>query len=505
MQKMTALLLTVVLLLSAVCLADNGWTCPSCGAANDANFCTQCGTKKPQGSSCPFCGTAFNGNADFAFCPNCGGDLKAESSKSDAPSGNANGVISASLVNGGIGDTVVFGKYEQNAYMPDGKEDIEWIILDVDGSRKLLISKYGLDCVMYNDEWVEVTWATSSIRNWLNTTFLNTAFSADEQKYIVKTHLHTNDNISAHTKGGADTEDKVFFLSVEEANTYFSSDYERQLMGTAYAVARKAYIHEATAGCWWWLRTPGENQKQACMVMSSGLIRSESDYAYRDKPAVRPAVWVDVQSVGSNQVKKENPMPVKVGDVYLFGHYDQDNNPYNGEEDIEWIVLDVKGRDALLISKKGLECIRYSIKEYGITWESSALRTWMNDEFYNAAFTNSEKRQIKKSTVTADQNSLYDRSSGGVTQDYVFALSNYEAEHYFSGNSARICKPSNKAILNGAYVNPNLNSSWWWLRTPGKNATDVCSVNTDGSIDYNGGLVSSNKGVARPCIWITFD
>lgn len=241
------------------------------------------------------------------------------------------------------------------------------------------------------------------------------------------------------------------------------------------------------------------------MVMSSGLIRSESDYAYRNQPAVRPALWVDVGSVGSNQVKNDAPLPVKVGGTYEFGHYDQDNNPYNGAEAIEWIVLEVSGRNAMLISKKALECIQYSVMEYGITWESSALRDWMNDEFYNEAFSYSEKQQILRTTVTADQNSVYDRKSGGVTQDYVFALSNYEAEHYFSGNSARICKPTGKAVSQGAYVNPNLGSCWWWLRTPGKTATDTCSVNTDGSIDYNGGIVSSRKGCARPCIWITFD
>lgn len=239
--------------------------------------------------------------------------------------------------------------------------------------------------------------------------------------------------------------------------------------------------------------------------MSSGLIRSESDYAYRDKPATRPALWVDTGLVSASDVKMEAPVPVKVGDTYEFGHYDQDNNPYNGEEAIEWIVLEVSGRNVLLISKKGLECIQYSVTEYGITWENSALRDWMNNEFYDEAFSYSEQQCILRATVTADQNSLYDRTSGGVTQDYVFALSNYEAEHYFSGNAARVCKPTGKAIAQGAYVNPNLNSSWWWLRTPGKAKTDTCSVNTDGSIDYNGGLVSSKKGVARPCIWITFD
>ena len=56
--------------------ADNGWTCPSCGATgNTGNFCQSCGAKKPEpkqeqnGWTCPSCGATGNtGN----FCQSCG-------------------------------------------------------------------------------------------------------------------------------------------------------------------------------------------------------------------------------------------------------------------------------------------------------------------------------------------------------------------------------------------------------------------------------------------------
>ena len=51
--------------------AQNGWTCPTCGATATGNFCTNCGAKKPApaGSwTCPTCGTEVTGN----FCTNCG-------------------------------------------------------------------------------------------------------------------------------------------------------------------------------------------------------------------------------------------------------------------------------------------------------------------------------------------------------------------------------------------------------------------------------------------------
>lgn len=51
--------------------AQNGWTCPTCGATATGNFCTNCGAKKPAPAgtwTCPQCGTEVNGN----FCTNCG-------------------------------------------------------------------------------------------------------------------------------------------------------------------------------------------------------------------------------------------------------------------------------------------------------------------------------------------------------------------------------------------------------------------------------------------------
>ena len=44
-----------------------------------------------------------------------------------------------------IGDVITFGKYEQDNKTSNGKEDIEWIILDRQGDKVLLISRMALD------------------------------------------------------------------------------------------------------------------------------------------------------------------------------------------------------------------------------------------------------------------------------------------------------------------------------------------------------------------------
>ncbi|MCR4908144.1 MAG: DUF6273 domain-containing protein, partial [Lachnospiraceae bacterium] len=68
---------------------------------------------------------------------------------------------------------------------------------------------------------------------------------------------------------------------------------------------------------------------------------------------------------------------------------------YPGKKDIEWIVLDEKDGDMLLLSRYSLECMRYENDNKSTTWETSDLRKWMNGFFYNKAFSISEKKKIR--------------------------------------------------------------------------------------------------------------
>lgn len=56
------------------------WTCPNCSTKNTGNFCTNCGTKKPQGGSsvkCGNCGWQSDSSLEVPnYCPECGNPLK---------------------------------------------------------------------------------------------------------------------------------------------------------------------------------------------------------------------------------------------------------------------------------------------------------------------------------------------------------------------------------------------------------------------------------------------
>ena len=71
----------------------------------------------------------------------------------------------------------------------------------------------------------------------------------------------------------------------------------------------------------------------------------------------------------------------------VLGRYEQDGNDDNGLEEIEWVVLDIKGDELFVISRFALDCIPYNSSHGEARWENSYVRNWLNDSFYNQAFT----------------------------------------------------------------------------------------------------------------------
>lgn len=195
-----------------------------------------------------------------------------------------------------VGDYVIWGSYEQDNNKANGKEDIEWLVLEIKDGKALVISKYALDCQQYNTERTSVTWETCSLRQWLNKDFLNAAFSAEEQAMIPTVTVPADKNPSYSTDPGKATQDKVSLLSIQEANKYFSSDSARQCAATDYAVANGAYVNSDNGNCWWWLRSPGLYQFLAAYVRSGGGLVESGDYVNGSDDAVRPALWINLDS-----------------------------------------------------------------------------------------------------------------------------------------------------------------------------------------------------------------
>ena len=114
-----------------------------------------------------------------------------------------------------VGSYVYFGEYEQDDDASTGKEAIEWLVLAKEENRMLLISRYGLDAQQYHIKRGSITWEDCSLRNWLNTSFLETAFISEEKDLVVgydMTGMHYNSE--EDTFAEKIITDKVFLLSI---------------------------------------------------------------------------------------------------------------------------------------------------------------------------------------------------------------------------------------------------------------------------------------------------
>ncbi len=207
-----------------------------------------------------------------------------------------------------IGNYVMFGHYPQTSGGNDNTP-IEWLVLARDDNKALLLSRYGLETKPYNEKYDDITWEKCTIRTWLNGTFLNKAFTKQEQTGILTTNVD-NSKVQGYnrwsTNGGNNTQDKIFLLSYAEVNKYLgvtydnSSNTKSQVTPTPYAIQQGAYTSSskktgsgAAAGVWW-LRSPGISQNSAANVYTGGSLYGDRvDYGYG---VVRPALWINLES-----------------------------------------------------------------------------------------------------------------------------------------------------------------------------------------------------------------
>ena len=200
----------------------------------------------------------------------------------------------ALIKNAKVGDIVYFGTYEQDNDTSNGKEDIKWRVLAKENNRILVISDKALDCQPYNSSYRDITWENCTLRKWLNNDFVNAAFTAEERAKIPMVTVSADKNPKYDTDPGNATKDKVFLLSIVEAEKYFASDEARMCVPTDYAVARGAYVNSDNGTCWWWLRSPGYYQNYAADVLLGGDVYEDGYGVNHGDCAVRPAMWISI-------------------------------------------------------------------------------------------------------------------------------------------------------------------------------------------------------------------
>ncbi|MCR4556467.1 MAG: DUF6273 domain-containing protein [Saccharofermentans sp.] len=184
-----------------------------------------------------------------------------------------------------VGDIYTFGNY--------GEGDISWIILDIDGDNVMLLSEYAIENKMFNAELVETSWENCSVRSWLNSEFIDSAFTEDEKTKILDTDVLSSVNSEYGTQCGNDTVDKVFLLSLDEFETLVPEEY-RCCLVTDYAWRNNVCRYNSNDCCDWFLRTPGTSGKMVVYVTyNGGAYEPGGDVTFSVR-GLRPAMWISI-------------------------------------------------------------------------------------------------------------------------------------------------------------------------------------------------------------------
>lgn len=252
----------------------------------------------------------------------------------------------------------------------------------------------------------------------------------------------------------------------------------------------------------------------------------------------------DTKIEESNIVDESKSESTSDFNIVKFGKYEQDGDESNGAEDIEWIVLDSNNDGELfLISRYILDIQPFNKELCAITWENSSIRKWLNDNFYNVAFTDEEKEKIKLSCVRNDTRVINDLNNISTindlnenyekdTFDKLYLLSNKEISQYhdyickkipygteYAKNVAR-----NSRFQNAYWLSPDefyepdydddgnpilddmLNErTYFWLRTPGfyQHMVLTCGY-TDDDIYDSGSVACDFESGVRSAMWVKY-
>lgn len=241
----------------------------------------------------------------------------------------------------------------------------------------------------------------------------------------------------------------------------------------------------------WWLRTVGNVKSFASVATSDGsdgsifLMGYASNYLLQ---GVRPAMWYVIDPKANtaytelqcDETEQSNNAGLSIdnakpGDIITFGSYEQDNDLSNGKEPIEWVVLENNEDNVKVISKYILDAVPYHQYNEEVQWKDSTIHEWLNNEFYNAAFSDEEKKKIQPHGELIPH--YYEKTWSNVYLWDLYDMVSYyggnvgynENEEYYTSSKLK-AEATPYALANGC------ENSYWWLEDTGKSQWGYSAV-----------------------------
>lgn len=188
-------------------------------------------------------------------------------------------------------DIITFGKYS-------------WKVLDVKDGKALIITEYIIELRWYHNKFVDITWEDCELRKYLNDEIYN-KFNQDEKDKIITVTNKNSDNQWFKTKGGKDTSDSIFLLSLEEVCKYFGDSKEKlqnkenQTWFIDDENNEKRQAKYENDFHWWRLRSSGYYGRTSASISYNGHVYVRGNGVYgrpRDGGGLRPALWINLES-----------------------------------------------------------------------------------------------------------------------------------------------------------------------------------------------------------------
>ena len=277
-----------------------------------------------------------------------------------------------------LGDTITMGEYQG--------EEIEWEVMHRTfevGQNKVIVdlqSTTAVDCLPFDEEGAY--WEDCTLREWLNTDFYEEAFSGSEQKKILDT------SYSMYTGPSRWLTDKVYLSG--EFLKYRLTPQDATCKASKYA--KKKGIQMENDSCKYWTRdvtlttytrTEPDVAKYGfafCLGTSGNSSGNGPDgFFTAEDVGVRP--WISIEYEGTFEMKDINP-----ADRVILGTYDG--------EPITWIVIESDKDGLKLLSKYGIEKMKMDKDPNANEFADTDLHEWLNEDFYEEAFSTSEKKLI---------------------------------------------------------------------------------------------------------------
>ena len=195
-----------------------------------------------------------------------------------------------------LGDKITFGAYK-------------WRALRIQDNTALIVTEDIVEKRPYHNTYEGITWTDCDLRKYLNSEFYENFSTTDKSKIITVTNSNF-DNPWYGTKGGGDTKDRIFLLDIGDVVCKYFGDSSEKLYNRSKS--RKYWFGNNDENnikrvakfmghdYWWWLRSPGRNNKTAAYIHGdpggnvgiNGNSVFFPNFEAERNCGVRPALWL---------------------------------------------------------------------------------------------------------------------------------------------------------------------------------------------------------------------